>query len=126
MPSKKIHREKYRNFKKEGNKALFIPSKIENYFIAAFHLIESVLATKKVHVNVHKRLFQVIKSHEDLFAGTAFSVANSFRRIERDLRPGVMYGASENGRVLKEVLHELETIETLCFEILEGKENEEV
>ncbi|MFQ6125269.1 MAG: hypothetical protein ACE5R6_11795 [Candidatus Heimdallarchaeota archaeon] len=124
MTTEETHLKKYRNFKKEGDKAQFVPSKIENYFLAAFHLIETVLATKNIHSNVHKRLFQVIKSHEDIFAGTAFSIANSFRRIERDLRPGVMYGASENGRVLKEVLHEFETIETLCFGILEGKRNE--
>jgi hypothetical protein len=121
MGTTEDHLDKYLRFKAEGDKSEYVPSKIENYFLAAFHLIDAVFALHKTHAGVHKKLQKFLKESGDIFGDKASSVANSFRRIERDLRPGVIYGSQENGQKLKEALFELRNIEELCFEILKGR-----
>ena len=37
-----VHYEKYQKFKDSAEQGRYIPSRIEDYFKAAFHLIESV------------------------------------------------------------------------------------
>ena len=74
---------------------------------------------------MHKKLQKFLKASGDIFGDKRFSVANSFRRIERDLRPGVIYGSKENGQKLKETLFELKNIEAICFETLKGRDENE-
>ncbi|MHA1264895.1 MAG: hypothetical protein ACTSRS_06625 [Candidatus Helarchaeota archaeon] len=120
MGSSKNHFLKYQDFKKEAEKSTYIPSKIENYFLAAYHLIESIFATQNIHTDLHKKIFKMLKSHPDLFGANTFNLMNAFRRIERDLRPGVTYGSKENGEKLKETQELFNLIETICLSWREG------
>ena len=112
------HLLKYKNFKEEAINGKYIPSKIENYFLSAFHLIEAVLSKYGIHTGVHKRLFKLLKEKEDIFEENTLNLMDSFRRIERDLRPGVMYGSKENGEKLKEVIERFMVIEKICIPFL--------
>ena len=114
------HYKKYQNFKKEAKKSSYIPSRIENYFLSALHLIESILAKHQIHTNIHKKLFKNLKENPLIFKDKTFNLMDAFRRIERDLRPGITYGSKENGDKLEEVLKLFKRIEDICLPLLEG------
>lgn len=116
------HLQKYQNFKKEAEKSNYIPSKIENYFLAAFHLIDCILANYQIHSDLHKKMFKTLKENPNIFQDKTFMLMDAFRRIERDLRPGITYGSKENGEKLEEVIKLFESIEEICFPLLEGLE----
>lgn len=119
MGSDTAHNQKYQNFKKEAEKSSYIPSKIENYFLAAFHLIEAVLANYKIHTDLHKKIFKSLKENPEIFKDKTFTLMDAFRRIERDLRPGITYGSKENGEKLEEVMKLFKLIESICLPLIE-------
>lgn len=66
---------------------------------------------------MHKKIFQMLKSNPEIFNDQTFSLMNAFRRIERDLRPGITYGSKENGDKLKETVEMVKRIEEICLSI---------
>ena len=119
MGTHENHFEKYQNFKKEAEKSNYIPSKIENYFLGVFHLIDSILANYKIHSDLHKKIFNVLKENPQIFKDKTFPLMDAFRRIERDLRPGITYGSKENGEKLEEVIKLVKSIEAICLPLIE-------
>jgi len=59
-----VHYEKYQKFKDSAEQDRYIPSRIEDYFKSAFHLIESVVVKKfGLHIQKHQKVRTVLKQN---------------------------------------------------------------
>ncbi len=68
MGAYEIHAEKYRQFKQDAERAEnSTPIRIEAYFYALFHLIESVVASAGVHINQHRHMRRELEANTDIF-----------------------------------------------------------
>ena len=113
------HKEKYLKFKKDAeNKDLFIPTRIEAYFNSMFHLIDAIAALHNVHIDVHKNLRRVLENNPDIFGGQTRTVWINFTKLERDIRPGQIYGSPINGEKIKEAQEVVSKIEEICLKDL--------
>ena len=116
MSSEDIHRKKYESFKKDAeNSELFIPTRIEAYFNAAFHLIEMVAARYKVHIDTHKNVRKVLESNPDIYGDKSEAIWKAFWKLEREIRPAQVYGGSINGESLKEAEKAFQALEKLIL-----------
>ncbi len=113
------HKEKYLGFKKDAeNEELFIPTRIEAYFNAMLHLIEAVASQHNVHIDVHKNLRRILESNSDVFGKDTETVCSNFIKLEKDIRPGQVYGSRINGGKLKEAQKAVSLIENICLKDL--------
>ena len=61
------HLDLYKKFKKDAeNIELFEGTRVETYFLSAFHLIDACAAKERVHINKHQRIRAVIEENEFL------------------------------------------------------------
>jgi hypothetical protein len=119
MSSYRTHKEKYLRFKNDAeNKGLFIPTRIEAYFDPMFHLIEAIISLDKVHIDIHKNLRRVLESNPGIFGEDTKKVWTNFVKLERDIRPGQIYGGPINGEKLKEAQEAVALIESVCLKDL--------
>ncbi len=113
------HKEKYLRFKKDAeNEDLFSPTRIEAYFNAMFHLIEAIASQHNVHIDVHKNLKRILESNPDIFGKDSNTVCSNFIKLEREIRPGQVYGGLINGEKLKEAQKVVSLIENICLKDL--------
>lgn len=113
------HKEKYLRFKKDAeNETLFVPTRIDAYFNAMFHLIEAIASLNQVHVDVHQKLRKVLENNPDVFGEETELVWTNFIKLERDIRPGQVYGRPINGEKLKEAQKAVSLIEGACLKEL--------
>lgn len=57
MASTAVHRDKYLDFKRDAeNPDVSIPTRIQAYFNALFHLIEMTVSRHRVHINRHQHV----------------------------------------------------------------------
>jgi hypothetical protein len=89
--------------------------RIEAYFNAAFHLIEIVAARYKVHIDIHKNVRKVLETNPDIFGDKSESIWKAFWRLEREIRPGQVYGGLIDGEKLKEAEEVFNTLEKLIL-----------
>lgn len=62
MSSSETHLEKYRMFKADANnEGNSIPTRIEAYFHAAFHLIEVHAAISGIHIEKHQKVRTILE-----------------------------------------------------------------
>ena len=116
MASHEMHMRKYRMFLRDaqnGNNS--IPTRIEAYFQAAFHLIDAVAALKDLHINRHRRVRSVLESNPELFEEDTELVWRSFQIIENQIRPGQTYGGRIDGEALERTRELFEKIEKACL-----------
>ncbi len=89
------HLELYKKFKKDAeNVELFEGTRVEAYFLSAFHLIEACAAKERVHINKHQKVRNILEENEFLFSAETENVWRSFQIIENQLRPK-FHGASQ-------------------------------
>lgn len=116
----KVHLELYQKFKKDaGNKELFEGTRVEAYFLAAFHLIEACAAQGRVHINKHQKVRNVIEENEFLFGEESEQVWRSFQIIENQLRPKFAYSMSWTKEDVKKIIEHFQIIEKICLKRLE-------
>lgn len=116
------HKEKYLRFKKDAeNEELFIPTRIEAYFNAMLHLIEAIASQYNVHIDVHKNLKRILESNPDIFGEDTKTVWSNFIKLERDIKPGQIYGSRINGEKLKDAQRVTSLIENICLKNLKWK-----
>ena len=114
------HLDLYRNFKKDAvNKDNFEGTRVETYFLSAFHLIESCAAKERVHINKHQRVRQVLEENKFILEDEAEIVWRNFQRIENQLRPKFAYGFSWTNKDMSEVEKHYRVIEKICLEKLD-------
>lgn len=119
MSNRQIHKEKYLGFKNDAeNDTLFVPTRIEAYFNAMLHLIETIAAQHNVHIDVHRNLRRVLENNPDIFGEATKTVWGSFVELEKGIRPGQIYGGRINGGKLKEAQKIVSTLEGVCLKDL--------
>jgi uncharacterized protein (UPF0332 family) len=96
------------------NEDVSIPLRIEAHFYAAFHLIEMIAVKKGVHIEKHQNVKKRLEENPEIAGSDAEQIWRAFQEIERNLRPGQVYGGQINGERLRIAKQLFETIETLC------------
>lgn len=118
-----VHHEKYMRFKESAEQNRYIPSRIEDYFKSAFHLLESV-AVKKLglHIQKHQKVRTVLKQNTALFGDKTDEVIDEFYEIENKIRIATGYGKRHNGELLEKTQKSFNKIENICLTELKSKQ----
>ena len=109
------HREKYKMFKQDAeNETNSIPTKIEAYFNAGFHLIEAVAAKMGIHIQKHQKVRSGLEKNLQIFKDETEKVWRAFQKIENQIRPGQIYGGAVDGGKLQRTKELFRSIEKIC------------
>lgn len=116
MGSLEVHRTAYGRFRRDAEDgANYEGTRVEAYFLSAFHLIEACAARERVHINKHQRVRQVLEENSFIFGGETEAVWRAFQRIENQLRPKFTYSFSWSLEDLDEVRGRFLEIERICL-----------
>ncbi len=116
-----VHNDKYIKFKESAEQDRYIPSRIEDYFKSAFHLIESVVVKKLgAHIQKHQKVGTVLKQNLEVFGDETNNIINEFYEIENKIRVATAYGKRHNGELLKRTRESFKKIENICLTNLGG------
>ncbi len=125
MGSKKNHFKLYEKFKNDAeNIDNFEGTRVEAYFLSAYHLIESCAAHERVHINKHQHLRSMLTKNDFIFKDNTDEIWKNFQKIENQLRPKFAYGFSWTKTDMNNVKTCFKTIEQICLEKLGGNEND--
>ena len=114
-----VHFDLYKKFKKDAeNEKLFDGTRVEAYFLSAFHLIEACAAKERIHINKHQKVKLVIEENEFLFRENGGIIWRSFQIIENQLRPKFTYSMSGTKTDLDKIIENFKIIEKICLEII--------
>jgi len=110
------HYELYENFKLDAEKNdLYAGTRVETYFLAAFHLIEACTALEMVHINKHQLVRKSLENNKHIFQDETEAIWRNFQTIENKIRPKFVYGASWRPVDLDEVKKCFNDIEIICM-----------
>lgn len=116
MGSKENHFKLYQQFKHDAeNKENFEGTRVEAYFLSAYHLIESCAAHDHVHINKHQHVRTVLLDNIFIFKEDTERVWMNFQQIENQLRPKFTYGFSWTSKDMVTVETCYKTIEEICL-----------
>jgi len=111
------HIEKYLMFKADAENELnSIPTRVDAYFNACYHLIESNAAKMGLHIEKHQRVRSMLEKNHQILKNETEMVWRAFQEIENQIRPGQIYGAAINGKKLNRTIELFRIIETICGE----------
>ena len=112
-----VHFDLYKKFKNDAeNKSLFNGTRVEIYFLSAYHLIESCAAKERIHINKHQNIRAVLEENEFLFGENTVVVWRSFQIIENQLRPKFTYSISGTKADLNKIIENFKIIEKISME----------
>lgn len=110
-----VHLHKYKNFKAEAATGHYPPSRIENYFLACFHLIEAFVFFKAgLHIQKHQKIRTILEENKTIFGEETERVWREFEELENQVRVATSYGGKENGKMVEMARKILENIEDIC------------
>ena len=116
MGSLEVHRTAHERFGRDaGNVANYEGTRVEAYFLSAYHLIEACAARERVHINKHQRVRQALEENSFIFGEDTEAVWRAFQRIENQLRPKFTYSFSWSPEDLEEVVGNYLAIEKICL-----------
>jgi hypothetical protein len=93
MGSKDNHFKLYKMFKNDAeNINNFEGTRVEAYFLSAYHLIESCAAHERVHINKHQLVRSNLTQNNFIFKENTEIIWMNFQKIENQLRPKFAYG----------------------------------
>ena len=119
MGSYENHSELYKKFKTDAtNISLFEGTRVEAYFLSAFHLIEACASKKRVHINKHQSVRRVLEDNLFIFDEDTETVWRAFQTIENQIRPKFAYGFSWTKDDFKEIVHQYSIIEECCRKVI--------
>ena len=125
MGSKENHFKLYEKFRNDAeNINNFEGTRVEAYFLSAYHLIESCAAQERVHINKHQHLRSMLTKNEFIFRNNTDDIWRNFQKIENQLRPKFAYGFSWTEIDMENVKTCYKTIEKICLEKLGEDINE--
>lgn len=125
MGSQENHFKLYEKFKNDAeNINNFEGTRVEAYFLSAYHLIESCAAQERVHINKHQHLRSILTKNDFIFKDGAEDIWRNFQKIENQPRPKFAYGFSWNKTDMENVEICFKTIEKICLEKLGEKADE--
>lgn len=109
------HKEKYEMFKQDAeNETNSIPTRIQAYFNACFHLIEAGAAKTGIHIQKHQKVRKVLEENHQIFGDKTETLWNAFQIIDNQIRPGQIYGGTIDGEKLKRTKELFKRIEEIC------------
>lgn len=112
MSTYQTHKKLYLKFKEDALKEdLYAGTRVEAYFLSAFHLIEACAAKERVHINKHQKVRSILEKENQIFGEETEKVWKSFQRIENQLRPKFTYSTGWIKEDLREIELEYEKIE---------------
>lgn len=118
MASFDTHKRKYEMFNHDAeNEANSIPTRIEAYFNACFHLIEAKAAKVGVHIHKHQSVRAILDKNSQIFEDDTEKVWRSFQQIENQIRPGQIYGSLVDGKKLQRTKELFKLIEKICGDL---------
>ena len=121
MGSLENHLKLYKKFKEDAeNKNIFEGTRVEAYFLSAFHLIESCAAEERVHINKHQKVRSMLTNNEFIFGNKTEELWRKIQRIENQLRPKFTYGFSWTNEDMLDVETNYKSIEEICLKKLKG------
>ncbi len=116
MSTFNTHKELYLKFKQDAARVeLYAGTRVEAYFLSAYHLIEAVAALKRVHINKHQKVRSVLQVEEHIFEKDTEALWKAFQRIENQLRPKFAYSIGWLKKDLEEVGLEYGNIEDIAL-----------
>lgn len=119
MGSKDNHFKLYQKFKTDAeSKNNFEGTRVEAYFLSAYHLIETCAAHERVHINKHQHVRSLLIENNFIFNENTETVWTNFQKIENQLRPKFTYGFSWTDTDMKAVQSCYKTIEKICLKKL--------
>jgi hypothetical protein len=122
MGSQDNHFTLYQKFKQDAtNTHNFEGTRVEAYFLSAYHLIETCAAQERVHINKHQQVRIMLTNNMFIFNENTEKVWTNFQQIENQLRPKFTYGFSWTEEDMKNVESCYQTIEKICLEKLGEK-----
>ena len=111
-----VHYEKYQKFKGSAEQDRYIPSRIEDYFKSAFHLIEAVVVKKLgLHIQKHQKVRTILKQNIEIFEDKTDEIINEFHEIENKIRVATGYGKKDNGDLLDKTQESFNKIQSICL-----------
>ena len=120
MGSMENHIKLYEKFKHDaGNKDIYEGTRVEAYFLASFHLIESCAAKERVHINKHQRVRITLEENRFILKENTEKVWRSFQKIENQLRPKFAYTFTWTPEDMNEVKRNFNEIEKYCKKVLQ-------
>lgn len=120
MSTLDTHKELYLKFRQDALKDdLYEGTRVEAFFLSAFHLIEACAAMERVHINKHQKVRSVLEKEDQVFSKDTELVWKSFQKIENQLRPKFAYSAGWDAEDLKEVKEEYKSLEAIALRKLE-------
>ena len=121
MGTLKTHKDLYLKFKKDALKnGLYQGTRVEAYFLSAFHLIEACAARERIHINKHQEVRSMLEKEDQIFEKETEKAWRAFQKIENQLRPKFAYSLSWEKKDLKEIQSQYEKIEKICQRKLEN------
>lgn len=115
-----VHLDLYKKFKKDAeNTNLFEGTRVEAYFLSAFHIIEAYAAKNRVHINKHQKVRNFLEENEFLFGDKSETIWRTFQTIENQLRPKFTYSMSWTKTDLKNIIENFKIIEEICKKFIE-------
>jgi len=114
-----VHYEKYQKFKESAEQDRYVPSRIEDYFKSAFHLIEAVaVKILGLHIQKHQKVRTVLKQNLEVFNDKTDEIINEFYEIENKIRVATSYGKRHNGELLEKTQESFNRIENIRLDKL--------
>ena len=125
MGSKDNHLKLYQEFKRDAeNKNNFQGTRVEAYFLSAYHLIESCASEERVHINKHQHVRSILTKNTFIFKENTEIVWTNFQKIENQLRPKFTYGFTWTEEDTMAVKTCYKTIEKICLKKLGESSND--
>jgi len=119
MGSYNEHYTLYKNFKKDAeNQDNYEGTRVEAYFLSAYHLIECCTAKNRIHINKHQKVRAVLTDNPFIFMEDTEKVWRDFQRIENQLRPKFAYALKWTPFDMKKVEENFKDIEDVCLKVL--------
>ncbi|MFQ6120634.1 MAG: hypothetical protein ACE5KE_12230 [Methanosarcinales archaeon] len=114
-----VHYNKYIEFKESAKQDRYIPSRIEDYFKAAFHLIESIAFKRAgLHIQKHQKIRKILSENPEIFEEETEKVINNFHEIENKIRVTTGYGKRDDGELLEKTIQLFEEIERIGLSLI--------
>jgi predicted nucleic acid-binding protein len=117
--SKDNHFNLYKKFKNDAeNINNFEGTRVDAYFLSAYHSIEACTAQERVHINKHQLVRSVLIKNNFIFKDDTEEIWENFQKIENQLRPKFAYGFSWTNTDMKNVEVCYKKIEIICLKKL--------
>lgn len=109
------HFKLYEKFRHDAeNKDNYEGTRVEAYFLSAYHLIEACAAKERVHINKHQRVRDVLEENKYIFNEDTSVVWKRFQFIETQKRPKFAYSMAWSDEDMEEVIEAYDKIVGAC------------